>query len=169
MVKRLAIPLVVLSLTIACGGGPSTASAPTPSPTPSPERIATITQTLADCTLSAVASHVTGPRVSFTFVDKTGVNSAFDLWLVPPGKTYADSVAFIARERKLAEARQDGLGSDAFFPGGSPSFRATLTPNESKEARGYIGAGTFAMVCLRDFPNVGLRPSSVAGPITVTG
>ena len=165
MVSRVVALIVTMLCIGACGGG--TASSP-PTPSPSPVLLATVTQTMTDCTLSGIADHAKGPRVKLQIVDRTGVNSAFDMWLVPGGHTYADSVAFIAKERAKALAGQDGLGSDAFFTESAPDMRATLSPNESREAQGYVGAGTYVLVCLREFPTVGLRPSSTAGPLAVT-
>ena len=159
-----ALTLLAVSLLAACGGETSTPVAATPSPV----LLATVTQTMAGCKASAVADHVKGPRVKLRLVDTTGVSSGFDMWLVPNGHTYADAAAFIAKERAKAIAGEEGLGSDAFFTESAPDLRATLTPNESRETQGYVGAGTYVVVCLREFPTVGLRPSGVAGPLTVT-
>ena len=150
----------------ACGGSPPAAV----ETSPSPKVVATLTISMNDCTLSSVSSRIPEGAVIIDVVNQTGVRAAVDVWPIPNGKTMADFTTFIAKERKLAETGQEGLGSDAFVPG-SPNIRAGLSSNATFQGVGFLSRGDYAAVCLRDFKEVAgqPRPSGVAGPISVGG
>ena len=102
-------------------------------------------------------------------VNKTGVRAAIDVWPIPPGRTQADVNAFIAKERKLAETGQEGLGHPAFFPYSSPDVRVGFDADLLHRGSGYLDKGSHTVICLREFKeaNGEGRPSGAAGPLDV--
>jgi len=163
--KRRGFAFMVVVLVAGCGGGSTTGAA---TPTPSPQLAGTITQTKSDCTFSAGAAHVKAGLVSFTMANQTGADAAFDVWWIPEDHTYAQVVAYMQEERRLAEAGQDGLGHPPYFVGTEPPIRGGPSGATSITASGNLTAGTYGIVCIQLYQQVGeLRPLAAVGPVIV--
>ncbi len=157
------VAIVALVLLAGCGGD-------TPSVTTqaSPRVVAVITQTQADCTLSAASDRIRSGLVAFTLVNDTGVAAAFDIWMIPEGHTYEEVVAHIQEERRLAESGRPGLGHPSFFADTDLAIHALIDQKKSTTASAVLKPGTYAVVCLRTFEQVGeIRPLAVVGPVVV--
>jgi hypothetical protein len=163
---RSVIPAISVTLLLcACGSSSSSALS-----TPSPQLAGTVTETLSDCSLSQASDRILAGNLILKFENKTGVEAGFDLWPVREGRTYADVIAFIAEERKLAAAGEPGRGHLEFFPYSDPSLQMPLSSAPTGTASGRLDAGTYTVVCVRFFAEASeARPLGVTSPLTIVG
>lgn len=160
----LGLPALVASVLLAgCGG-----SSPTATTQASPRVIAEIRQTRDDCSLTPASGRITPGLVAISVLNDGGGEAGVDVWRIPEGHTYDEVVAHVREERRLAEAGQPGLGHPSFFMGSSPSIRAEPRTAHSRTVSGELKAGTYAIICIRTFEQVGqFRPLAVVGPLVV--
>lgn len=160
-------------LLAACSTEPAAADQPTPiavvSPEPTAPIVGTVTETKTVCTLVPAPGPIHAGTIGFLFVNQTGVFAGFDVFELPQGKSYADAVAFVDRERHLAEQGQPGLGHTEFFTGTHPISQVGVSDGKSRTETGYFEPSTYVVACLRKFEQVSdpARPFAVAGPLVV--
>ena len=71
----------------------------------------------------------------------------------------------IQKSKKLAEAGEPGLDHPAYLDN---FIRVGLQAGETDDLKGVVVPGTYAITCLRWFPQVReRRPFSLAGPLEV--
>ena len=157
------------------GGGPE---APIPDTTEMTAATPTVLETSADpthvgmlrvsasrCTLDAAKGSISPGLVSLTAVNETDALAGFDMWRIADGSTYAQLAAHIKKESRLAKAGMPGLGHPGYV---GDLIRVMLQAGESGIMVGTVHPGTYGIVCLRMFEQVGdLRPAGVLGPVEV--
>ena len=136
-----------------------------PTATVGPTHIGTVTQSPSECTLDAVDGPISTGRVSFNAVNDTAVFAGFDMWRIAEGHSYEELAAAIQEARRNAEAGGAVISHPEYLSG---LIQVQLQPGESKVMAGRVQPGTYAIVCIRMFEQVGEpRPFSILGPIEV--
>lgn len=117
------------------------------------------------CSVDGIGSTLSAGPVELTIVNETDGLVVANMTKILEGGTYEQLAAHVRKEIQRAEAGKVGLGHPAYAP---PSFDLFVDPGESNALRGEVTAGTYAIVCGREFEEVGeVRPSAVFGPYEV--
>jgi len=162
--------LVFSAGAVACASAPSPAvntQAPPAIPTPSPEArdFGRVSQSPTDCSLDGSKNPFQAGPVVLTATNDTEDVAAFDLWRIVGGRTYEEFAQYIQAERELAEAGQPGLDHPGYV---SNLITIELQAGETGTMKGTVVPGTYAVVCIRMFPQAGEpRPFSLIGPLIV--
>jgi len=154
--------LLVLGFT-ACGtaaGEPS----PQPTATEEPGVLGTITRTGSECNLDLAADPVRAGKVEITVVNDTDALTTVDMWRITEGHSFQEFAGHIAQERQLAENGELGQGAPAYV---DDLQQFVILGGEADTRVKTLAPGTYGVVCYREFPEVGLRPYTLIGPIEV--
>lgn len=154
--RPLRLGLAAVVILTGCGGG-STTSSP-----PSPKVAGVVTATESDCTFAASSGHLTAGVVTLKFVNQTDAEARFDGWHIPQGHTFDELAAHIREERRHAEAGEPVLGPPSYLTSSDRVFDVAVDAGKSDLDSSDLGAGTYAIVCIKNYPSVGLRPLAAA-------
>jgi hypothetical protein len=146
---------------------PPTPTIPAPTLTVTPQPIGTVTQTEVDCTLDGPHSTVAAGRVTVVLVNQTDGSVQFDMWRIGEGHSYAGLAGAVDKARQSAEAG----GPEISHPSYLSALTRVLAPSgQSRTMNRSVQPGTYAIVCLRRFPeaNMEMRPFALVGPIEVS-
>ena len=136
-------------------------------PTPSSASVGTITLSNTDCVLNANGSIEAGPIV-IKATNNTDDFAEFDMWRIPEGHSYDEFDKHIQKEKELAEAGDEGLGHPSYLNLRYLINIAALQAGETRDKKGAVVSGTYAIVCHRWYPQVKeTRPFALAGPLEV--
>jgi hypothetical protein len=125
----------------------------------------TITLTDEGCTIDGIESPLPDGPIAVTLINETGREAVANFSMIFPSRMYEQLADHIAREIRLAEKGQPGLGHPDYAP---PAFDLFLDAGETGVLRGELSRGTWAIVCGRTYDEVGeVRPSGVFGPYEV--
>jgi hypothetical protein len=161
-------------------GDPARDSVPMSSPTPGDEgaatRVGTVTVTTSNCAVDLPREPIRPGDVLFDVVNESGGVAVVDMLRIriEDGHTFEQ---FAARTERDARRAEQGKGPIFAGPAVDLSTRRSTGELEAEE-RGLIGGtleeGTYAIVCLIDYENLGvrglhdpIRPLEAVGPITV--
>lgn len=166
----LGLALTAVLLASACGGGTSstptpTTASPTESPSVAPTPIGTVTVSEFECTLEGVGGPISAGTVAFTAVNETNDQAYLDMALIPEGHTYKELAADIEKATNSAEEGGREIHRPAYLGSGP---EAALEAGEFDSMTGIVVPGTYGIICLRFYSQVGgPRPNGVAGPVRV--
>jgi hypothetical protein len=167
---RLAAFLVMIVAVSACSGPQGATGAPptpvTASPT-EPTPVGTVRVSKFGCPLEGVAGPIGAGEVVVAVVNETDLRVDVVMVGIPESHRYEELAANI--EEAVKSARKGGPVVPhlewLLFPDG---LTISLFPGESGSMTGSVDPGTYGIVCLRTYPQVGdLRPNGVFGPLTV--
>lgn len=153
---------------------PPTPTTPPPTPTnppdtaapPSPNftSVGTVTLSKTDCVLNANGPIEAGP-IAIKATNNMDSWAGFDMWRITEGHSYDELEKVIQEAKEQAEAGLEGSDHPAYLANPINIF---LQAGETRDLRGVVVPGTYAIVCLQTFPQVGeMRPFSLVGPLEV--
>jgi hypothetical protein len=155
---------------VACASAPPLAvntQAPPAIPTssPGPLDLGTVSQSSTDCSLDESKSPYRAGPVVLTATNGTEDVAAFDMWRIVGNRSYDEFAEHIQADRELAESGQPGLDHPGYV---ANLITIELQAGETGTMEGIVVPGTYAIVCIRMFPQVGEpRPFSLIGPLIV--
>jgi hypothetical protein len=173
LASQIIAPLAGLALAagaVACAATPppavNTQSPPVPpTSTPGPLDLGTVSQSPADCILDGSKSPYLAGPVVLKAINHTENIAAFDLWRIVGNRSFEEFAEYIQADRDLAESGQPGLDHPGYV---SNLITIELQAGETGTMEGTVVPGTYAIVCIRFFPQVGEpRPFSLIGPLMV--
>jgi hypothetical protein len=141
-----------------------------PSPTTAPEAPATVGTVTFDgstCSMEITADRIGPGVVVFEVVNATEQRAVFESYRLLEGFTFRAFETAIERGRRIAEAGNPGghyfpsedevkyLGSQVISANNSGFIAETMSP------------GRHAIVCLKPYEGVGIRPWGIVGPFVV--
>jgi hypothetical protein len=143
---------------------------PTPTtPSTSFASVETVTLSNTDCVLNANGSIEAGPII-IKATNNTDDFAEFDIWRIPEGHSFDEFEKAIQEAKEQAEAGLEGNPHPAYLSYAKDYFMniAALQAGETRDKKGDVVPGTYAIVCHRWYPQVlELRPFSLAGPLDV--
>ena len=136
-----------------------------PTSSPQPLDLGTVSQSPTGCKLDGSKTPYRAGSVILTATNDTEDVAAFDLWRIVGNRTYDEFAQYIQADRELAEAGQVGLDHPGYV---TNLITIELQAGETGTMQGTVVPGTYALVCIRMFPQVGEpRPFSLIGPLVV--
>jgi hypothetical protein len=138
---------------------------PTPTtPSPSSASVGTVTLSNTDCVLNANGPIEAGPII-IKATNNTDDFAEFAMMIITEGYSYDELEKHMQKEKELAEAGLPFLGD----PGHNILVDwILLKAGETRDLKGVVVPGTYAIVCSRYYPQVKeTRPFSSVGPLEV--
>ncbi len=143
---------------------------PTPTtPSPSSASVGTIMLSNTDCVLNANGSFEAGP-ITIKVTNNTDDFAELEMWRIPEGHSYDEFDKHVQKGKELTEAGDEGLSHPAYLSYAKDYVMniAALQAGETREKKGVVVPGTYAIVCARWYQQVKeIRAFSLAGPLEV--
>lgn len=138
---------------------------PEDKPTTEATQVGTVRLSDADCTLDAVRGPIPAGLVSVAAVNRTDTHAALHMWRIDDGHTYQEFSAYIAKTRRRTAAGKAPPDPIAWI---GERIDVDLEAGGSGTIVGRVRAGTYGIVCIREFEKAGeLHAFATVGPVTV--
>ena len=133
--------------------------------------VGTVTFDGSTCSMELTADRIEPGFVVFDAVNTSDRKVMFDTWELVNGYTYQEFATAIERLRQREEKGKEGP-----FPEGEPGPNQqvrylgrgeVIQANSSASISASMSAGTHAIVCLKPYEGLGLRPTGITDPIAV--
>jgi len=163
--RRVLTSLSAVAFTFGAAACSTAPSPPTNTPQPGPVHVGTVAQSPTECTLDAITGPIPAGPIVLSATNETDDFVVFDMWRIVGNRTYEEFAAYIQADRELAEAGEAGLDHPGYV---ANYIGIELQAGESGALEGTVVPGTYAIVCIRMFPQVGEpRPFALVGPLEV--
>jgi len=133
-------------------------------PTPTQFTPISLTYSGSSCALDGEEAPIAAGAVPLSVNNQTDADAEFHLWRVADGHSYEEFKDYIDEEARLAKSAADGLGPPSYAVG---LVIITAPPGTSDRKLNIFTPGTYAIVCFREYLQVGGRPSALVGPLII--